>query len=909
MAREVTDRKFKIVAICQVYNELEKGNLERFIDHLLPLVDSLVVYDDGSTDGSYEYLMERSIQVIRGNRNDFANEMYHKQQLLTAALDQQPDFILWLDADEVLSAGAKEKLQELCRQCIESNKDGVSLKEINLWRSATWKRVDSLFDEGWFTRLWRVQEKLSYGQIKTGLHGTIVPPSVKDILQSDALAVIHYGFSSEKHLAYKYLVYRSHGQRGYTMLDRIINEDQLVVERVSSDVIPKDLWVEDEEAPTPRTFAEALTQVEQYRDQVFRPKISIVCLIYKSTDWLKFVQEQVIKYTDLSDKEFFFVANDASPDVLNYLRNNYIPHYVWTSSEAQKKEWYINNVYRAWNFGAEKARGDFVIFINSDMALTPNWVENLFAAYDGRNCVAARLIESGKMRSGQYGIERNFGTTFDTYRENEFQAYAAEAADPTVKDGGLYMPLLIRREHFLSVGGYPEGNAVPGSDPFSPNIAKQGEAVISGDVILMEKLKTKGIRHQTAFSSVVYHFQEGEMDSETPDPMAEAKTVAVANDIVTGTMGEKVLWDFLLSGLPASYGVDKRVVGSSDNFEKTASAYIATHHPHTQVVIQNATFINRVDPSRYTIAFLQDNLRSMDRHSQQQEMNLRSADRCVTNSAQTALDYPEYDFDIIPVGLDAELYRPLDKAALRQELGFGKERIGIFVGNFSEVKGWSKVKECIEHYPDITWILVSKKNETYKAPNVKVYNRIEQSLLAKLLNCADFFIIGSPVETQCLAALEACLVDIPVVMRNVGLFRDWTDEERAKVGIFGDDFIAAIEQLPKKKFTPRQVVLDKKLTVADSVERWQKLLEAVFLERAVARYRSTGSAKQAPSSLTFALEFFIRYRILRPLTGKDKIGVTDLIELLDKLLPRSLFIALRTVWRQILAWQRKLIGR
>ena len=46
-------KKYKIVAIAQIYNELQKENLERFVKHVLPLVDALVVYDDASADGSF----------------------------------------------------------------------------------------------------------------------------------------------------------------------------------------------------------------------------------------------------------------------------------------------------------------------------------------------------------------------------------------------------------------------------------------------------------------------------------------------------------------------------------------------------------------------------------------------------------------------------------------------------------------------------------------------------------------------------------------------------------------------------------------------------------------------------------------------------------------------------------------
>src|SRR3989344_8878203 len=148
-------KKYRIVAIAQSYNELQKENLERFIKHILPLVDALVVYDDASADGSFEYVKQYTPHVIRGKKNDFTNERAHRQQLLTEALKLKPDFILWLDADEVLSAGAKEELQEIAHECIQKNLDGISLHEINLWRSSSWQRIDNLYNDGWFVRLWR----------------------------------------------------------------------------------------------------------------------------------------------------------------------------------------------------------------------------------------------------------------------------------------------------------------------------------------------------------------------------------------------------------------------------------------------------------------------------------------------------------------------------------------------------------------------------------------------------------------------------------------------------------------------------------------------------------------------------------------------------------------------------------
>jgi glycosyltransferase involved in cell wall biosynthesis len=306
--------------------------------------------------------------------------------------------------------------------------------------------------------------------------------------------------------------------------------------------------------------------------------------------------------------------------------------------------------------------------------------------------------------------------------------------------------------------------------------------------------------------------------------------IAVCNDLVMGSMGEKVWWEILLESLPGSIGIDIRNVGETGDYAENACNYIRNHYPEITVIIQNATFIGTIDKNRYTIAFLQDDLRSMGRSSEQQENNLRTARKVVSNSLRTARSYPEFKFEIIPIGVNSDLFKPLPKTAVRREMGFGEEIIGIFVGDFSEVKGWSKIYACLNYFQDITWILVSKYDESFSAPNTQVYNRISQELLAKLLNCADFYIVGSPVGTKCLSAIEASLCDIPVIMHNIGIFEDFTPEERATIGIFGPDFVSAIKELKNHHFTPRDTILAKKLTINDTLDQWKLLLAKIFVE-------------------------------------------------------------------------------
>jgi hypothetical protein len=250
-------------------------------------------------------------------------------------------------------------------------------------------------------------------------------------------------------------------------------------------------------------------------------KISYVCLIYKSVRYLKFVYEEFHKYTKLNeDDEFYFVANDACEEVLNYLVQNNIKHYIHNNSEEQRKEWYINNVYRAWNKAAKMAKGDYIIFLNSDFGFSDNWSTNLQKYIDDNKCICSRLVERGPldggMPSGRYGIEKSFGNTTNNYRSEEFNEYVKIIQEDKLYPGGLYMPLLIKKSHLELVNFYPEGNIISGSNIFNPTIitkeqSQMGIPLIPGDIVLMEKLRLHGIEHYTCFNSIIYHFQEGEM--------------------------------------------------------------------------------------------------------------------------------------------------------------------------------------------------------------------------------------------------------------------------------------------------------------------------------------------------------------------------------------------------------------
>ena len=288
--------------------------------------------------------------------------------------------------------------------------------------------------------------------------------------------LVHSGFSSAASISKKYDTYRRLGQTG-RRLERLRDESRLELRRFPTDWLPPSAL-----------------------------RVSVVCLIYKSPAWARFVHESFARHAKPAPRygnvEFLFVANDPTDRLLGFLRSAGLNHVVFRNPDSG--EYYLNRVYRAWNHGGTEAaaRGDVVVFVNSDMAFSPGWLDNLLKRLDGRTIVTSRLVESGKMPSGLHAVERNFGRTHSEFDGGAFQEFAAGISEDRAERGGLYMPCAVYADTFRRSGGYPTG--------------KSGEpdgAVMHGDVVFFSKtLRAMGLSHVTAFDSVVYHVQEGELD-------------------------------------------------------------------------------------------------------------------------------------------------------------------------------------------------------------------------------------------------------------------------------------------------------------------------------------------------------------------------------------------------------------
>jgi hypothetical protein len=266
-------------------------------------------------------------------------------------------------------------------------------------------------------------------------------------------------------------------------------------------------------------------------DKERKPAVTLISLIYAGVDWLEFQYSELLQLKNEfgpGEVEILFIANDASESVINFLNSNLIPYKV-APGRKSPSEWYINSVYRAYNFGVKEAKGEYVLLTNSDMSYAPGFLYSIMQQRSPSKYLVGKLVESGRLKPANLAIKRNFGKVLEKFKREKFYKFADRIASDSITPGGLYMPCLVDRKVFLNNGGFPEGNIRSSSlqeyiETGRSEIATHGEQLIPGDLAFIKALESNKINHHTVGSAVAYHFQEGEKSESKEDLNTKIKS-------------------------------------------------------------------------------------------------------------------------------------------------------------------------------------------------------------------------------------------------------------------------------------------------------------------------------------------------------------------------------------------------
>ena len=141
---------------------------------------------------------------------------------------------------------------------------------------------------------------------------------------------------------------------------------------------------------------------------------------------------------------------------------------------------------------------------------------------------------------------------------------------------------------------------------------------------------------------------------------------------------------------------------------------------------------------------------------------------------------------VVPCGVNLDLFRPMDKAAARQRLGFDEdESIVLYVGRFDPIKGIDRLLEAmayLKHLQRMRLVIIGGDGpDTPEYQNlqrlsakfgiqksVRFVGRVEQNKLPPYYSAADALVVPSYYESFGLVGLESLACGTPVVATPVG---------------------------------------------------------------------------------------------------------------------------------------------
>ena len=144
---------------------------------------------------------------------------------------------------------------------------------------------------------------------------------------------------------------------------------------------------------------------------------------------------------------------------------------------------------------------------------------------------------------------------------------------------------------------------------------------------------------------------------------------------------------------------------------------------------------------------------------------------------------------VIPCGVNLELFQPMDKASAKQQLGFNDRKIILFVGRIEPLKGINQLLKAMPYLPNIRGArlviiggdehsqheldcLEKLSSELHIQDSVTFLGRMKQEQLPCFYNAADVCVVPSYYESFGLVALESLACGTPVVVNDVGNFKN-----------------------------------------------------------------------------------------------------------------------------------------
>ena len=168
------EMRTRLIATLAVRDEMRF--LPGFFDSVGPHVDGVVALDDGSTDGSAEYLAGRAevLELIRNpsDRPEW-DEVGNYRRLVRAAVRHGADWIASLDADHRVEIAFRDRAERLIEGGRPDGVEAWAWQVRELWETEDQWRADGMWGQKWRANLFRARADHAFDERR--LHARKAP--------------------------------------------------------------------------------------------------------------------------------------------------------------------------------------------------------------------------------------------------------------------------------------------------------------------------------------------------------------------------------------------------------------------------------------------------------------------------------------------------------------------------------------------------------------------------------------------------------------------------------------------------------------------------------------------------------------------------------------------------------------
>lgn len=168
-------RQRRLYVLITLRNAMEY--LPDFMTNIRPHVDGVIALDDGSSDGTADYIKADPLTrqlITRPSRTPHIwDEAYNRRLLIEAAHEHDIDWILVLDADERLEEGFRARADKVFAEAGSKGWLALSIRCLECWDAPDQVRVDGIWGQKYRARLFRPRTDHAFEDRR--LHGQWAP--------------------------------------------------------------------------------------------------------------------------------------------------------------------------------------------------------------------------------------------------------------------------------------------------------------------------------------------------------------------------------------------------------------------------------------------------------------------------------------------------------------------------------------------------------------------------------------------------------------------------------------------------------------------------------------------------------------------------------------------------------------